>query len=63
MLSWEVRLNEDPVPWLRESDESLPAIRCYTLRDILDQEENDKKSTLLEAAIMAKRTGVRYVEV
>ena len=52
MASWKDKLYEDPVPWLLEHDESQPAIRYYTLRDILSRDENDKEVKAAKAAIM-----------
>ena len=53
MTSWKDKLNGDPVPWLLENDRSQPAIRYYTLRDILDRDENDKEVIAAKAAIIA----------
>jgi hypothetical protein len=53
MPSWKDKLNGDPVPWLLENDRSQPAIRYYTLRDILGRDENDKEVKAAKAAIMA----------
>jgi len=53
MASWKNKLNGDPVPWLLENDRSQPAIRYYTLRDILGRDENDKEVKAAAAAIMA----------
>jgi len=52
MPSWKDKLNGDPVPWLLENDEIQPAIRYYTLRDILGREENDKEVKAAKEAIM-----------
>jgi len=52
MPSWKDKLKGDPVPWLLEHDESQPAIRYYTLRDILGRAENDKEVKAARAAIM-----------
>jgi len=43
MPSWKDKLNGDPVPWLLENDRSQPAIRYYTLLDILGRDENDSE--------------------
>jgi len=53
MPGWKDKLNGDPVPWLLENDRTQPAIRYYTLRDILGQDENDKEVKAAKAAIMA----------
>jgi len=52
MTSWKDKLNGDPVPWLLEPDESQPAIRYYTFRDILGRDENDSEVKAAKAAIM-----------
>jgi len=53
MPNWKDKLNGDSVSWLLELDESQPAVRYYTLRDILDRDENDKEVKAAKAAIMA----------
>ncbi len=52
MATWKDKLNGDPVPWLLENDWSQPAIRYYTLRDILGRDDNDKEVKAAKAAIM-----------
>ncbi len=52
MAGWKDKLNGDPVPWLLEHDESQPAIRYYTLRDIPGRDENDKEVKAAKTAIM-----------
>jgi hypothetical protein len=52
MPSWKDKLNGDPVPWLLESDETQPAIRYFSLRDILGRDENDTEVKAAKAAIM-----------
>jgi len=52
MPSWKDKLNGDPVPWLLENDRSQPAIRYYTLLDILGRDENDSEVKAAKAAIM-----------
>ncbi len=52
MDNWKDKLIADPVPWLLEPDESQPAIRYYTLRDILGVDENDKEVKAAKADIM-----------
>jgi len=49
---WKKLLKADPTDWLLEHDESQPAIRYYTLRDILGRDENDKEVKVARAAIM-----------
>ena len=53
MPSWKDKLNEDPVPWLLEHDESQPGVRYFTLRDILGRDENDSEVKAAKAAVMA----------
>jgi len=53
MPGWKDKLNGDPVPWLLENDSTQPAIRYYTLRDILGRDENDSEVKAAKAAIMA----------
>ncbi len=52
MANWKDKLNGDPVPWLLENDRSQPAIRYYTLRDILGRDENDSEVKAAKAPIM-----------
>ncbi|MDD5339369.1 MAG: nitrogen fixation protein NifH [Dehalococcoidales bacterium] len=52
MVNWEEKLNGDSIPWLLEPDECQPAIRYYTLRDILGRDENDKEVKAAKASIM-----------
>jgi len=49
---WRKILKADPTDWLLENDETQPAIRYYTLRDILGRDENDKEVKAARAAIM-----------
>ena len=49
---WKKALKADPTDWLLENDETQPAISYYTLRDILDRDENDKEVKAARAAIM-----------
>jgi hypothetical protein len=52
MVNWKQKLKGNPIPWLLEADETQPAIRYYTLRDILGRDENDKEVKAAKAAIM-----------
>ncbi|MGD1118568.1 MAG: nitrogen fixation protein NifH [Dehalococcoidales bacterium] len=45
-------MKADPTDWLLEKDKTQPAIRYYTLRDILGRDENDKEVKAARAAIM-----------
>lgn len=49
---WKTLLKADPTDWLLEPDENQPAVRYYTLRDILDRDENDAEVKAAKAAIM-----------
>jgi hypothetical protein len=53
VANWKEKLKGDPVPWLLESDASQPAIRYYTLRDILGRDKNNKEVKAAKAVIMA----------
>jgi hypothetical protein len=50
---WKKLLKADPTDWLLENDKTQPAIRYYTLRDILGRDENDSEVKAAKAAIMA----------
>jgi hypothetical protein len=50
--NWKKLLKADPTDWLLEPDKTQPAIRYYTLRDILGRDENDKEVKAAKAAIM-----------
>jgi hypothetical protein len=52
MPDWKDKLNGDPVPWLLEHDESQPAIRYYTLRDILGHDEDNSEIKAAKADVM-----------
>ena len=53
MTFWKDRLRADPLPWLLEPDTSQPAVRYFTLRDILRRNEHDSEVKEAKAAIMA----------
>jgi hypothetical protein len=53
MPGWKDKVNGDPVSWLMENDKTQPAVRYYTLRDILGRDENDKEVRAAAAAIMS----------
>ena len=52
MAKWQEKLLGDPLPWLLEPDQEQPAIRYFTLRDILGYEENHSEITVAKSAIM-----------
>lgn len=54
-VSWKGKLRADPIPWLLEPDTSQPAIRYFTLRDIVGRSESEGEVIEARAAIM--RTG------
>ena len=41
MDSWREVLKGNPIPWLLEPDTAQPAIRYFTLRDVLGYREAD----------------------
>lgn len=51
MPGWTTHLNGDPLPWLLE--ESTPAIRHLTLRQLLDRPANDPEVVAARTAAMA----------
>jgi len=53
MVSWRERLNGDPLPWLLEPDKIQPGVRYFTLRDILDQDEEDDEVRAAKEIVMA----------
>jgi hypothetical protein len=53
MVNWKEKLKGNPIPWLLDADKNQPAIRYFTLRDILGRDENDKEVKAAKAAIMA----------
>ena len=53
MANWKDKLKGDPIPWLLEPDTSQPAIRYFTLRDILDRSEDDREVQEAQATIMS----------
>lgn len=52
MVNWREKLKGNPIPWLLEADATQPAVRYYTLRDILGRDEDDKEVKAAKAAIM-----------
>ena len=52
MADWKDKLRGDPVSWLLETDTSQPAIRYFTLRDILDISDDDTEVKKTKAEIM-----------
>ncbi len=52
MVGWRDKLHDDPLSWLIEPDKEQPAIRYFTLRDILDRSESDSEVQKARASIM-----------
>ena len=53
MPDWKELLRGDPLPWLLEPDTVQPAIRYFTLRDILGRDDSDSEVKKAKAAIMS----------
>jgi len=53
LTDWKAGLNGDPLPWLLESDTTQPSVRYFTLRDILDIDENSVELKEAQRAIMS----------
>ncbi|MDD5038233.1 MAG: nitrogen fixation protein NifH [Dehalococcoidales bacterium] len=51
MGNWKNKLRADPLPWLLESDREQPAIRYFTLLNIIGCKENDSEVKEAKAAI------------
>jgi len=52
MTDWQSLLNDDPIPWLLESDPNNPSARYFALRDLLDRPEDDPEVQAARVAIM-----------
>ncbi len=52
MTDWQDVLNDDPIPWLLESDPDNPGTRYFALRDLLDRPADDPEVQAARAAIM-----------
>ncbi|MFC2068749.1 hypothetical protein ACFLTP_07055 [Chloroflexota bacterium] len=52
MTCWKDKLLENPIPWLLEPDKTQPAIRYFTLRDILGHSSDDNEVKEALTAIM-----------
>ena len=53
MPYWKELLKGDPLPWLLEPDTVQPAIRYFTLRDILGHDNSNSEVKKAQAAIMS----------
>ncbi|AGG07042.1 nitrogen fixation protein NifH [Dehalococcoides mccartyi] len=51
-VTWKDKLRADPVPWLLEPDQAQPAVRYFTLKDIIGCGEHDAELKEAKAAIM-----------
>lgn len=51
-MSWREKLRGDPIPWLLEPDPDNPAVRYFTLRDLLDQPLDDPEVIAAQSAVM-----------
>jgi len=51
---WRDSLRADPVPWLLEADPVQPAVRYFTLRDVLDRDAGDREVRDARINIMAR---------
>lgn len=52
-MTWKTVLNDDPIPWLLETDPDNPGVRYFALRDLLGMREDAPEITAARAAIMA----------
>ncbi|MDH3943959.1 MAG: nitrogen fixation protein NifH [Anaerolineae bacterium] len=52
-MQWLDKLNDDPIPWLLESDPENPGVRCFTLTDLLDKQLDDPDVVLARTEVMA----------
>jgi hypothetical protein len=50
-MPWRARLNDDPLPWLLEPDN--PAVRYFSLTDLLDRPPDDREVAAAKSAINA----------
>jgi hypothetical protein len=48
-MTWRDRLNDDPLPWLLETDN--PSVRYFALTDLLDRPPDDPEAVAAKAAI------------
>ena len=51
-IFWKDKLCANPIPWLLEPDTSQPAVRYFTLRDILGRPDDEIKVKEARAAVM-----------
>ncbi|MFC1966872.1 nitrogen fixation protein NifH [Chloroflexota bacterium] len=54
MTCWKDKLHGNPIPWLLEPDKTQPAIRYFTIRDILGRSGDDNEvKEALEASMLS----------
>jgi len=54
MTSWKDKLHNNPIPWLLEPDKAQPAVRYFTLRDVLSRSsDNNEIKEALEANMLS----------
>ena len=51
-MNWLAKLNDDPLPWLLETDPANPGVRYFTLRDLLDLPADDAELREAQADVM-----------
>ena len=51
-MSWLAKLNDDPLPWLLESDAANPGVRYFALRDLLERPADDTELRQAQADVM-----------
>jgi len=54
-MTWKTTLNDDPLPWLLETDEANPGVRAFALQNLADHPTDDPEVLTSRAAVM--RTG------
>ena len=52
-MSWKNILKTSPIEWLLEKEN--PSVRYFTLKDLLNKEENDPEPQAAKAAIPTSR--------
>jgi len=58
LLRWSNLFEESPVEWLLE--QSNPAVRYFTLRDLLNKDETDKFKLIVEKNLI-KEIGINKI--
>ena len=51
-ICWKDKLRANPIPWLLEPDTSQPAVRYFTLCDLIDHSDDEVEVKEARAAIM-----------